>query len=102
MKKSLIIIFICLSGKPSSEQILVPLTKSLKQSIFKIDSVEKALEKTSQFYLTAGYWRLFYNNGDHDERSLFNNFFMLDGSWYKRLGTINWSYYFVAGTMQAT
>src|SRR5712671_2548419 len=60
MKKSLIIIFICLVGEPSSEQILVPPNKSLRkfsmrQTRFKIDSTEEALEKISQFQFHAGY-----------------------------------------------
>src|SRR5712664_3122600 len=60
MQKSLIIIFICLVGKPSSEQIPMPSTKrlrnfSMRQTTFKIDSTEEALENVSQFRFHAGY-----------------------------------------------
>jgi len=47
--------------------------------------------------LTAGYWRLFYHNGDLDERKMFTNFFLLDESWYTSLGQVNASYFFVRG-----
>src|SRR5258705_7389637 len=60
MQKSLIIIFLCLVGKPSSEQILLPSTKrlrnfSMRQTTFKIDSTEEALESVSQFRFQTGY-----------------------------------------------
>src|SRR5260221_7429083 len=60
MKKSVIIVFICLVAKPSLEQILVPSLKgprkiSVKPTRSKIDSTEEALEKISQFRFKAGY-----------------------------------------------
>jgi hypothetical protein len=53
------------------------------------------------FYLTAGYWRLFYHNGDDEERKLFTNFFMLDESWYTPLGQLNATYFFIHGSQSA-
>ena len=175
MRKSLVIVFICLVGKPSYEQILIPSMKglrtfSMKGTRSKIDSTEEALEKISQFrfkagymskvvfvgrnfdvnqfgiapgltyhhrsgvnleyegnywsempnryaltnaglyyeksfsdnfYLSTGYWRLFFNNGDRDEGRMFNNYFTLDGGWLTTLGSISFSYYFIAGTERA-
>ena len=47
--------------------------------------------------LTAGYWKLFYHNGDDEERKMFTNFFLLDESWYTSLGQVNASYFFITG-----
>lgn len=52
-------------------------------------------------YLTAGYWRLFYTNGDAEERNLFTDFFMIDQSWFTSIGQLNWSYYFIHGNETA-
>jgi len=175
MKKFLIVVFICLVGKPSSEQIVVPSMKRLRmvgagQTRFKIDSMDEALEKISQFrfqagylskvvfvgrnfgvrqfgvapgvtyhhrsglnleyegnfwsgmpnryaltdlgiyyekslsdhfYLSTGYWRLFFNDEDPEERKLLNNVFMFEGGWLNTIGSIAASYYFMGGTEQA-
>src|SRR5258708_17799254 len=39
-------------------------------------------EKTlfDNFYLSTGYWRLFFNKGVQEERSIFYNFFLLYGT----------------------
>jgi len=47
--------------------------------------------------LTAGYWKLLYHNGDSEERKLFTNFSLLDGTWYSSLGHVNASYFFIKG-----
>ena len=60
---------------------------------------EKPLSES--FYLTSGYWRLSYNNGDEEERNVFTNFFMLDESWYTSVGLLNLSYYFIKGDESA-
>jgi hypothetical protein len=60
---------------------------------------EKSLLKN--LYLSGGYWRLFYTNGDKEERSVFTNFFMIDESWYTSLGLLNLSYYYIKGDEQA-
>lgn len=52
-------------------------------------------------YLTAGYWRLFYTNGETEERNLFTDFFMVDQSWFTSVGQLNWSYYFIRGNETA-
>src|SRR5258706_4945494 len=175
MKRLLIVVFICLVGKPSFEQIVVPSMKSLcmvgaGQTRFKIDSMDEALEKISQFrfqagylskvvfvgrnfgvrqfgvapgvtyhhrsglnleyegnywsgmpnryaltdlgiyyekslpdhfYLSTGYWRLFFNDEDPEERKLLNNVFMFEGGWLNTIGSIGASYYFIRGTEQA-
>lgn len=51
--------------------------------------------------LTAGYWRLFYHNGDQEERNMFTNFFLFDESWYTSVGQVNASYFFVNGDQAA-
>jgi len=56
---------------------------------------------SDNFYLSTGYWRLFFNNSDPEERKLFNNFFMLDGSWFNSIGSLGATYYFIAGTEKA-
>jgi len=53
------------------------------------------------FYLSSGYWHLFYHNGEKEERNEFTNFFMFDGSWYHPLAFINISYYFIKGNEAA-
>lgn len=52
-------------------------------------------------YFTGGYWRLFYHNGDNEERKMFTNFFLLDESWYTPIGQLNASYYFIKGNQTA-
>ena len=60
MKKSVIIVFIFLVGKPSFEQIPVPSMNgprkvNVKPTRVRIDSTKKALEKTNQFRFKTGY-----------------------------------------------
>ena len=53
------------------------------------------------FYLSAGYWRLFFHNGDGEERSTFTNVFMVDESWFTKFGLLNASYYYFKGSETA-
>jgi len=56
---------------------------------------------SENFYASAGYWRLFFHNGDSEERNLFTNFFLIDENWYSSLGQVNLTYYYITGTEHA-
>jgi len=60
---------------------------------------EKSVLK--DFYVTAGYWRLFYRNGDEEERNMFTNFFLVDESWFTSFGQLNASYFLITGSETA-
>lgn len=53
------------------------------------------------FDLATGYWKLFYHNGDNEERKLFTDFFLLDETWYTSFGQVNASYFFIKGNQTA-